>query len=72
MEEKRIKKEIKKKAKEEKKEADRKANDPKEKKKNKILEKAKSFVPFTNRSDDYRLPDAHKNGGFALTDARIL
>lgn len=41
--------------------------DPKVKLREKIIEAAKNFK-FIRRDDEYRSSDAHKNGGFALTD----
>lgn len=52
-------------------EEEKKRNDPKTKMKLKILENAKRFKPLT-RTDDYRVQDAYKDGGFALTDAAIV
>ncbi|CDW86164.1 UNKNOWN [Stylonychia lemnae] len=40
-------------------------------KKLKIIEYAKR-LPIIIRSDEYRSADAHKNGGFALTDQKVL
>lgn len=37
----------------------------------KIIDNAKNFKPFT-RSDEYRVPDAYKDGGFGLTDQVIV
>jgi hypothetical protein len=52
-------------------EEEKKRNDPKTKIKLKILESAKRFKPLT-RTDDYRVQDAFKDGGFSLTDAAIV
>lgn len=46
-------------------------NDPKVKLKKKIFDNALNFKPV-DRSDEYRVPDAYKDGGFGLTDQVIL
>ena len=33
---------------------------------------AKNFKPHTDLTDDFRLPGAHKDGGFPLDDPEIL
>ena len=37
-----------------------------------IMELAKGFKPHTDLTDDYRLPGAHKDGGFPLEDPEVL
>ena len=41
-------------------------------KKDAIIEMARNFKPHTDLSDDYRLPGAHKDGGFPMNDAAVL
>ena len=48
----------------------KKKNDPKHKLKIRILENAKKFRTL-NRNDEYRVPEAYKDGGFGLTDQVI-
>lgn len=36
-----------------------------------IIEEAKNLAPL-DLSDDYRTPDAHKDGGFPLDDAQVI
>ena len=37
-----------------------------------IMELAKGFKPHSDLTDDYRLPGAHKDGGFPLEDPDVL
>ena len=37
-----------------------------------IMEMAKKFKPHVDLKDDYRLPGAHKDGGFPLDDPEVL
>lgn len=48
-------------------EEEKKKNDPKYKLMMKLLENSKHFKTI-NRKDEYRPPDAYKDGGFGLTD----
>ena len=73
--EKRREREQKKKEKEERRkkeqEEEKKKKDPKYKARLKIHELARNFKPY-DRNDDYRVPDACKDGGFELTDPVII
>ena len=42
------------------------------KKQGKIREDAQNFKPIEDLSDDFRMPDAHKDGGFPMNDPAVL
>ena len=38
----------------------------------KIKQMVDNWEPYSNIKDDYRHPDAHKDGGFPLNDAAVI
>lgn len=64
-------KEKKKREKEEEKRRQLELMDPYKEKREQIMAVVRNFTGI-NRKDDYRTPDAYKDGGFGLTDPVIL